>query len=84
MMDTNYIDQMRADYRQLLDQSLRKIVQQLSKMPSVEKVILFGSYVIGRRDLFTDLDLIVVMYSDQAYIERRRLPYRLFLSRLAF
>jgi len=29
-------------------------------MPEVQQVILFGSYAAGRRDLFTDLDVIVM------------------------
>ncbi len=69
-MDTTFIDQMRADHCLLLDDSLQKIIQQLGELPSVEKVILFGSYAAGRRDLFTDLDLIVIMQSEKAYIDR--------------
>ena len=35
-----------------------------------DKVILFGSYAAGRRDLFTDLDLLVVMESQQDFLTR--------------
>jgi len=70
MMDIASIDQMRDKHRLLLDESLRRIIQQLSELPSVEKVILFGSYAAGRRDLFTDLDIVVIMQSDQAFIDR--------------
>jgi uncharacterized protein len=70
MMDTTSIEQMRDKHRLLLDESLRRIIQQLSEIPAVEKVVLFGSYTAGRRDLFTDLDIIVIMQSEKAYIDR--------------
>ena len=46
-------------------------------MPEVERVILFGSYAAGRRDLFTDLDLLVVMSSEQDFVQRTADLYRL-------
>jgi predicted nucleotidyltransferase len=39
-------------------------------MPEVDRVILFGSYANGRRDLFTDLDVLVVMKSDLDFVSR--------------
>lgn len=45
-------------------------------MPEVERVIPFGSYAAGRRDLFTDLDLLVVMASDQDFVQRMAEVYR--------
>lgn len=42
----------------------------LRGIPEVHKVILFGSYAKGRRDLFTDLDLIVVMDSRDDFVTR--------------
>lgn len=77
MMDTTSIEQMRDKHRLLLDESLRRIIQQLSEIPAVEKVVLFGSYTAGRRDLFTDLDIIVIMQSDQTFIERSAAIYSL-------
>ena len=53
-----------------LERDLHGLVRQLRAMPSVQKVILFGSYAAGRRDLFTDLDLIVVMHSSQDFVSR--------------
>jgi predicted nucleotidyltransferase len=64
------IKQRRAEYARSLENALSKIVAQLSEMPEVEKVILFGSYAAGRRDLFTDLDLLVVMETGQDFIHR--------------
>ncbi|MFH1570121.1 MAG: nucleotidyltransferase domain-containing protein [Gemmatimonadota bacterium] len=43
---------------------------QLAAMPEVQQVVLFGSYAAGRRDLFTDLDLIVVMDSPLDFVSR--------------
>jgi len=62
--------QRRAEYAEALDQALSKIVAHLANMPEVEQVILFGSYAAGRRDLFTDLDLLVVMSSEQDFVRR--------------
>lgn len=66
----------RAQYRQALDDALNRILDHLTKMPEVEKVILFGSYAAGRRDLFTDLDLLVVMDSKQSFVDRTAELYR--------
>lgn len=60
----------RKRYVAALEQDLDSLLQQLSDMPSVEKVILFGSYAAGRRDLFTDLDLLVVMDSPLDFVAR--------------
>jgi predicted nucleotidyltransferase len=64
------LTQRRAEYVEALDHALNRIVAQLAAMPEVERVILFGSYAAGRRDLFTDLDLLVVMASDQNFVRR--------------
>ena len=39
-------------------------------MPDVQLVLLFGSYATGRRDLLTDLDLLVVMQSPLDFVTR--------------
>lgn len=62
--------QKRAEYAVALARSLEEIVARLSGMPEVERVILFGSYAGGRADLFTDLDLLVVMSSEQDFVRR--------------
>lgn len=46
------------------------MVASLSADPTVQRVILFGSYVRGRADLRTDLDLVVVQSSDQDFLTR--------------
>jgi predicted nucleotidyltransferase len=68
--------QRRAEYAEALDRALSKIVAHLANMPEVEQVILFGSYAAGRRDLFTDLDLLVVMSSEQDFVHRTAELYR--------
>jgi len=60
----------RKRYCRDLENSLRDIVDRLSRMPEVKKIILFGSYADGRRDLLTDLDIAVVMDSDKSFLER--------------
>jgi len=60
----------RAAYAQSLERALADVVAQLRAMPTVHRVILFGSYADGRRDLFTDLDLLVVMESDLDFVAR--------------
>jgi predicted nucleotidyltransferase len=60
----------RQRYCRDLEDSLRDIVDRLSQVPEVEKIILFGSYSEGRRDLLTDLDIAVVMDSDKPFLER--------------
>ncbi len=53
-----------------LESNLRSLVAQLRGIPEVQQVILFGSYAAGRRDLLTDLDLIVIMESPLDFITR--------------
>ena len=60
----------RAAYRVALEEALERIRKGLAESPQVRRAILFGSYASGRRDLFTDLDLVVVMESDSSFIER--------------
>ncbi len=66
----------RAAYLQKLEQSLERLVQVLSTRPEVERIILFGSYAHGRRDLLTDLDVLVIMHTDLPPLERLRLLYQ--------
>ena len=60
----------RAAYCVALEEALERIRGRLAESPQVQRAILFGSYASGRRDLFTDLDLVVVMESDSSFIER--------------
>lgn len=60
----------REKYITDLDLALHHVTDKLSTNPQVQRVILFGSYASGRRDLFTDLDILVVMESDQDFVTR--------------
>jgi predicted nucleotidyltransferase len=64
------LEQKRGAYLKDLENASRSILRQLCAIPEVEKVILFGSYAAGRRDLFTDLDLLVVMASEKDIVTR--------------
>lgn len=76
-MDQDVITRDRAAYAALLEQSLRQIIATLSSRAEVERVSLFGSYARGRADLFTDLDILVVMETEKGFLERLRLLYSL-------
>jgi predicted nucleotidyltransferase len=67
---TEGLAQRRARHAQSLEQALDEIVDQLGHMPAVRKVVLFGSFAGGHRDLCTDLDIIVVMESDLDFVAR--------------
>jgi predicted nucleotidyltransferase len=54
------IESERLAYVQKLDEAPRRIVELLSRIDGIQRVSLFGSYARGRRDLFTDLDVLVV------------------------
>jgi len=60
----------REHYITALERDLESLVEQLSQMTEVQRVILFGSFSQGRRDLFTDLDLLVIMDSPLDFVAR--------------
>jgi len=79
----------REQYAAALARDLDGLVAQLCRMVEVQKVVLFGSYAAGRRDLFTDLDLLVVMDSPLDFVSRnaalaRRLRAGVALDLLAY
>ena len=79
----------RERYVRALERDLNSLVEQLSSVPEVQKVVLFGSYATGRRDLFTDLDILVVMHSPLDFVTRnadlaRRLRVGVALDLLAY
>jgi len=73
---TTELDRQRQVYVAALGRSLDDLAAQLAAMPEVEQVIIFGSYAAGRRDLFTDLDLLVVMRSPLDFVSRTADLYR--------
>jgi predicted nucleotidyltransferase len=60
---------LRATHVDLLEKELARITAELERLDA-RLVVLFGSYAHGRRDLFTDLDLLVVMESDEPFVGR--------------
>ncbi len=60
---------LRAEHVARLESELPRIVEELKRLGAT-LVVLFGSYAQGRRDLFTDLDILAVMPSDLPFIER--------------
>ena len=66
----------RGTYRQALAESLQRVVAHLANDPSVERILLFGSYARGKEDLLTDLDLIVVKESALGFTDRIAALYR--------
>ena len=60
----------RRRYARALERAIETAAAVLGRMPEVERVILIGSAARGRRDLFTDLDLVVVMRTDEPFPRR--------------
>ena len=76
MKGTEPLEAQRAEYTHALAEAVERIKPILSRKPEVEPVVLFGSYAKGRRDLLTDLDVLVVMSSDKPFVERIAELYR--------
>lgn len=75
-MRTDEISNRRERHARALQDALERIVRRLASKPEVRRVIVFGSYAAGRRDLFTDLDLLVVMESKAPFVARTAALYR--------
>ncbi len=65
----------RAAHAALLEKGLHDLVKQLQTIEGVSRVSLFGSFARGRRDLFTDLDILVVMDTSMSFVDRLRFLY---------
>jgi predicted nucleotidyltransferase len=66
----------RAAYVTRLEEALDHAVAQLRAIPGVQRISVFGSYARGRRDLFTDLDILVILDTADAIPERLARLYR--------
>ncbi|MEO0289705.1 MAG: nucleotidyltransferase domain-containing protein [candidate division WOR-3 bacterium] len=73
-MNYESIEKKRKEYVNLLKKSLKIVKDRLKG--KVEKIIVFGSY-FERKDLFTDLDLLIIMETDKPFIERIKEIYSL-------
>ena len=67
----------RGRYALNLEEAVKTATELLSALPEVRRVSFFGSYARGRRDLSTDLDLLVVMETQVALVDRLRRLYSL-------
>lgn len=65
----------REEYAELLRKSAEEVVKKLRDR--VERISIFGSYARGRTDLFTDLDILIVMKTDKPFPERLKELYSL-------
>lgn len=76
------LQEARSRHAEALSRALDTAVDCLGRLPEVEKVILFGSYGRGRRDLFTDLDLLVILETKEGFLTRLRHLYGLLAGKL--
>ena len=72
----NFLEEKRENYAKKLDEAKEHLIQVLSRIPGVERVILFGSYSRGKKDLLTDLDVLVIMRTPLGFMERLKLLYQ--------
>ena len=69
-MEYDDIVDRRRRYSALLEKSLESLIETLRRRPDILRISIFGSYARGRTDLFTDLDVLVIMDSARPFIER--------------
>lgn len=69
-------------YRKLLEEELNRMVDKLREL-GAKRIILFGSYARGRSDIFTDLDLIVILNTSLPFVERTGYVYSKLAPRVA-
>jgi predicted nucleotidyltransferase len=74
---------MATSRRERLSTELDGIVERLSALPAVRKVIVFGSLAEERVSSASDIDVIVVMDTDKRFMERLDELYRAAASRVA-
>ena len=70
----------RRQYRKLLHESLSLFVEKLKQREDVLRVSVFGSYARGKADLFTDLDVLVIMETALPFVQRLGMLYQLAAS----
>jgi predicted nucleotidyltransferase len=75
-MDQQELTSRRTHYQRALADALEDITAALARNPQVKRAILFGSYAHGRADLFTDLDILIVMDSVQDFVSRTAEMYQ--------
>ncbi|NPV29935.1 MAG: nucleotidyltransferase domain-containing protein [Firmicutes bacterium] len=71
----------RGRHAALLRSEVARLTEELCRL-GAKKIVLFGSLARGRLDLFTDIDLLVVMESDLPFVERSGWVYRKLMPRV--
>lgn len=64
-----------SEYEYLLRQEAQRLIVELKDM-GAEKIILFGSLARGTVNIFSDLDVIVVINSQEDFVRRHAHMYR--------
>ncbi|MGQ9508665.1 MAG: nucleotidyltransferase domain-containing protein [Thermodesulfobacteriota bacterium] len=71
----NVIEKRREEYTELLKNSLEMLVERLKG--KVERVSIFGSYPRREPNLFTDLDILIIMETEAPFLKRIKQIYSL-------
>ena len=69
-IEGDLVRRLRESHRLKLEKSVRDILDQLVGLEGVQQISVFGSFASGRRDLFTDLDILVIMDTELNVVER--------------
>ncbi len=80
-MDAARLEEERERPAALLRSEVERLTEELCRL-GAKKIVLFGSMARGRLDLFTDIDLLVVMDSDLPFVERSGWVYRKLMPRV--
>ena len=67
------LDKKRKEHVKNLERAVKEIFTKFSD--KAEKISIFGSYARGKRDLFTDLDVLIIMESNKPFLERLKNVY---------
>ena len=59
-----------SQFESVLKESIEKVIRELA--PHVERISLFGSYPVRKANLFSDLDILVIMKTEKPFLERIR------------
>jgi len=68
-------------FQSVTDELLKEVTERIVEALAPERVILFGSYAQGKPTPDSDVDLLIVMESNERPSERRRAVSRLFRER---
>ena len=68
-------------FQSVTDELLKEVTERIVEALAPERVILFGSYTQGKPTPDSDVDLLIVMESNERPSERRRAVSRLFRER---